>query len=88
MTNEDLWMKHYDECCHFILRNRRLPSKYRPEERNMVNWMKYNRKCVNRNKMVKAYAEKYERLLELCNKYRRINQYAYLKATEKDLNFE
>ena len=81
-------MKHWDECFNFIMKHRRLPSKYRLEERDMVNWLKYNRKRMNGNKMQSAYAERYDKLLQLCEKYRRINQHAYVQKREGDLNFE
>ena len=32
----------------FIKTNKRCPSKYKPEERNLVNWAKYNRKMRNK----------------------------------------
>ena len=32
---------------NFMADHGRRPSKYKPEERNLVNWLKYNRKEVN-----------------------------------------
>ena len=38
----------YEELKAYILEHKHLPSKKKQENRNLVNWWKYNRKLVNR----------------------------------------
>lgn len=44
MTQDERWMKNYQEVMDFIKTNKRNPSKYEPEEKAMVNWQKQQRK--------------------------------------------
>ena len=41
----------------------------------MLNWVKANRKALNAGKMVEPRLSQFQKLMELCNKYRRVNQY-------------
>ena len=41
----------------------------------MLNWVKANRKVMNAGKMRPERVEAFGRLLELVDKYRRVNQY-------------
>jgi len=68
-------MKRYEEVMAFIESNHRNPSKHRIEEHDMLNWVKANRKALNAGKMVEPRLSRFLELLELCNKYRRVNQY-------------
>ena len=56
-------------------REGRNPSKHRIEEHDMLNWLKANRKLVNAGKMKKERVEMFERLMEMGEKVRRVNQY-------------
>ena len=51
MRQDERWEKRYDEVRVFILKNKRNPSKYVPEERGMVNWCKQQRKVMNAGEM-------------------------------------
>ena len=59
----------------FIETNHRNPSKHRIEEHDMLNWVKANRKAMNAGKMKPERVERFGKLLELCEEYRRINQW-------------
>ena len=50
-------------------------SKHRIEEHNMLNWLKANRKALNAGKLKAERVEKFRKLLELTEQYRRKNQY-------------
>ena len=41
MTQEEGWMRQYREVMEFIETNHRNPSKYRAEERNYYNFVKW-----------------------------------------------
>jgi len=75
MTQEERWKARYDEVKTFIETNKRNPSKHRIEERDMLNWVKANRKTLNAGKMKAERMEKFRKLLELTEQYRRKNQY-------------
>jgi len=59
----------------FIEANHRNPSKHRIEEHDMLNWLKANRKTLNAGKMKQERVEKFRKLLEMTEQYRRKNQY-------------
>ena len=75
MTQEQRWQIRYDEVKAFIEGNKRNPSKHRIEEHDMLNWLKANRKALNAGKMKEERVEKFEKLLEMCEEYKRKNQY-------------
>ena len=75
MTQEERWLKQYEEVTQFVETNKRNPSKYVAEDRDMLNWLKANRKALNAGKMKLERVEKFKELLELMEKYKRKNQY-------------
>ena len=75
MTQEERWMAKYEEVKRFVEDNKRNPSKYVPEERTLVNWIKQQRKLVNKGELSPGRVEMFERLLSLWERYRRVNQY-------------
>ena len=75
MTQEKRWQKQYEEVNLFIETNKRNPSKHRIEEHDMLNWLKANRKVLNVGKMKAERVEKFRKLLEMTEQYRRKNQY-------------
>lgn len=75
MTQEERWIAKYKEVIVFIETNRRNPSKHRIEEHDYLNWCKANRKALNAGKMKPERVEKFRKLLEMTEQYRRKNQY-------------
>ena len=75
MTQKERWLVRYNEVRSFIETNKRNPSKHRIEEHDMLNWLKANRKTMNAGKMKAERVEKFRKLLELTELYRRKNQY-------------
>ena len=80
MTQEESWMCKYRTLMDFVCQNMRNPSKYKAEERNMLNWLKYNKKISRSGQMSPDREKLFEELLLLLEKYRRVNQYAYRNA--------
>ena len=77
MTQNERWLAKYNEIITFIEANKRNPSKHNPEERfKYYNWLKHNRQLLNSGEMKQERVELFERLLSLCEEYRRVNQYA------------
>ena len=75
MTQDERWQKWYEEVTDFIEVNKRNPSKHRIEEHDYLNWLKANRKVLNAGKMRAERVEKFRKLLEMTEQYRRKNQY-------------
>ena len=75
MTQEERWMTRYKEVVSFIEANHRNPSRHRIEEHDYLNWVKANRKKMNAGKMKAERVEKFKKLLEMTEQYRRKNQY-------------
>lgn len=75
MDQETRWLTRYKEVMGFIEANHRNPSKHRIEEHDMLNWLKANRKTLNAGKLKQDRVEMFEKLLALCEEYRRVNQY-------------
>ena len=75
MTQDERWQKRYEEVVEFIEANKRNPSKHRIEEHDMLNWLKANRKVMNKGEMKEERVERFRELMEMCERYRRKNQY-------------
>lgn len=75
MTQDERWFARYNEVVTFIETNKRNPSKHRIEEHDHLNWLKANRKALNAGKMKLERVEKFKKLLEMTEQYRRKNQY-------------
>ena len=75
MTQDERWLVRYKEVMGFLEENHRNPSKYRIEEHDYLNWLKANRKVLNAGKMKPERVEKFRKLLEMTEQYRRKNQY-------------
>ena len=76
MTQDEKWIAKYNEVVTFIETNKRNPSRYDEEERGKYHtWLKANRKALNAGKMKAERVEKFKKLLEMTEQYRRKNQY-------------
>lgn len=75
MTQDERWLVRYKEMMGFLEENHRNPSKHRIEEHDYLNWLKANRKVMNAGKMKPERVEKFRKLLEMTEQYRRKNQY-------------
>ena len=75
MTQDELWMNKWQEAVDFLETNHRRPSKFVPEERDMRNWWKHNKKLLNAGQMKESRVELFNQLLALGEKYRHVNQY-------------
>lgn len=75
MTQDERWQAKYKEVVDFIEANKRNPSKYAPEERNMYNYIKHTRKQMNQGLLKENRIEMFKRLLGLMEQYKRVNQY-------------
>ena len=75
MTQDEKWILRYNDVIMFIETNHRNPSKHRIEEHDYLNWLKANRKVMNAGKMKPERVEKFRKLLEMTEQYKRKNQY-------------
>lgn len=70
--NESKWLVHYNELLSYVEEHHQLPDKKKPDNRNLLNWWKYNRKCIKAGKL---NADRLEKL-------RKINEMRYERITE------
>ena len=76
MTQDERWQERYTEVKAFIESNLRNPSRHNPEERfKYCNWLKHNKTLLNAGEMKEDIVAPFEKLLEMGEKYRRVNQY-------------
>ena len=75
MTQDERWIVKYNEVVSFIEANHRNPSKYAPEEKLMVHFLKRGRKLMNAGELKEPRLGMFKELLELCEKYKHLNQY-------------
>lgn len=75
MTQDERWLARYNEVKSFIESNHRNPSKFIPEERGLRNWVRHQQKLVNKDELKEDRIELFKKLVELGDKYRRVNQY-------------
>ena len=75
MDQETRWLTKYNEVVEFIQTNHRNPSRHRIEEHDMLNWLKTNRKRMNAGELKEPRFSQFSKLLELGERYRRVNQY-------------
>ena len=64
--NEENWQRNYAALREYIAKNGRLPSKWIKEDRGLLNWWKYNRKCRKAGKLSTERC----RLLDILLEYR------------------
>ncbi len=76
MTQDERWIVRYNEVIAFIETNKRNPSRYDDTERGLYcNWLKHNKKLYNNGELKPERVEKFRKLLELTEQYRRKNQW-------------
>lgn len=75
MTQDERWLIRYNEVKTFIETNHRNPSKYYPEEKLMVHFLKRGRKLMNAEEMPEERIEKFKELLALSEDNKHKNQW-------------
>ncbi len=75
MDQETRWLTRYNEVKAFIETNHRNPSKYNPEERLLIHFLKRGRKLMNANDLQEPRLSLFKELLELSEENKHINQY-------------
>ena len=68
-------MIRYNKVMEFMENNHRNPSRHRIEEHDMLNWIKHNRKLMNKGEMKEGRLELFNKLLSLAEQYHHVNQY-------------
>ena len=75
MDQDTRWLNKYKEVMDFMETNHRNPSRHRIEEHDMLNWLKATRKKMNAGELKEDRMELFQKLLEMGEKYKRVNQY-------------
>lgn len=80
MTHEQRWTMMWQMYMDFLRDHKRRPSKYQPEERDLVNWAKHNRKLVNKGELKDDRKARFDKLVADAEKYQRVNQHQYVNG--------
>lgn len=75
MTQDERWLTRYNEVKAFIEENHRNPSRHFVENRNLLSWIKQQRKLINSGKMKEDRIERFKELLALIDENKMVNQY-------------
>ena len=65
MTQEERWLKRYQDVMDFMEKNHRNPSKYDDAERGLRNWVKQQKKLTNARELKTDRVEMFNELLAL-----------------------
>ena len=85
MTQDERWLSKYNEVVGFLNTNHRNPSKHNPEERTgYINWLKRQRKLMNKGELRADRMDLLRRLLVKSEKLKRVNQWG--EAAEEIIN--
>ena len=85
MTQDERWNMMWTSMMDFFKENKRRPSKYKPEERDLHNWVKYNCKRMRSGKLPASRLQRLEDMLNECERLKRINQYQYKHEETQEL---
>lgn len=75
MTQDERWITRYNEVKELIETTHRNPSRHFVENRNLLSWIKQQRKLMNAGALKQERIEPFKRLLELIEENKRVNQY-------------
>ena len=76
MSQDEKWFTKYNEVKSFIETNKRNPSKYDDTERGLYcNWIHHNKKLLKAGTLKEERISLFEKLLEMGEKYKHVNQY-------------
>lgn len=75
MTQDEKWNKRYQEVMAFLEENHRNPSRHFVENRNLLSWVKQQRKLLNAGALKPDRVEVFKKLMEIWEENRRVNQY-------------
>lgn len=75
MDQDTRWLTKYKEVMDFMETSHRNPSRHRLEEHDILNWLKATRKRMNARELKEERVELFQKLLEMGEKYKRVNQY-------------
>ena len=75
MTQEERWLTRYKEVVNFIETNHRNPSKYVPEEKLLVHFLKRGRKLMNAGELKEPRLGMFKELMKMSEIFKRKNQW-------------
>ena len=75
MTQDERWLTRYNEVKAFIEENHRNPSRHFVENRNLLSWIKQQRKLLNAGALKAERVEPFKALLALIEANKRVNQW-------------
>lgn len=64
---EQQWKENYDALKSYVAEHRQLPNKKKLENRSLLNWWKYNKKCMKLNKLTDEQLKLLQQLSDMRN---------------------
>ena len=75
MTQDQRWQIWFDEVMNFMAKEQRKLSKYSPKEKFMFHFIHHNKELYYAGTMKVERMETFEKLLALCEEYKRVKGY-------------
>ncbi len=75
MTQDEKWLSKYNEVKDFKVKNHRNPSRHNMVDHLALNWIKHNRKLLNKVELKLERIAKFNELLAWVEENKRKNQY-------------
>lgn len=75
MTQEEKWLIKYNEVKEFIETTHRNPSRHFVENRNLLSWIKQQRKLLNAGSLKPERIAPFKELMRIWKENKRVNQY-------------
>ena len=75
MTQDEKWNARYNEVRDYIETNHKNPSRHFVENRNLLSWIKQQRKLMNAGMLKPERLERFKELLALIEENKRVNQW-------------
>lgn len=64
MTHEESWCQNYELLKAYIEEHHHLPDKKKMENRGLLSWAKYQRKCINDGTLDEKRKRMFEELMD------------------------
>lgn len=77
ISQEERWIQNYQRIIYFIETHQALPSRHHPEDYQLLNWMKYNRRLWAKGKLPPERVDAFNKLLKMAKEYHKFNQFTY-----------
>lgn len=65
IRNNESWQEKYELLYMYVQEHHQFPDKKKVENRGLLNWWKYNKKCMKAGKLDEEKTEKLQKLSDM-----------------------